>query len=196
MGACYIPGHYDEYRRLVREYGAGTLGAPADHARSIYSSEFGGPIREYEVGKYGEAVVAALIRVGSLRPASRIGRLLQLYGAMRRYIRLRRRLLGADTYPFAAMPAPAIAAELALPFVDLVRKHRLEVMLPLFRLVQSAQGYGVLEEIASFYVLLWNTPELVTEFIKSRLGINRRPLVEMRPTSSGTTSRRASRSNC
>ena len=55
------------------------------------------------------------------------------------------------------MPAPAIAAELALPFVDLVRKHRLEVMLPLSLLV----GAGA----------LWTTvfPDTDAEAMRSQL---------------------------
>ncbi len=180
MGACYIPDHYDEYRRLVRTYRVGTLGAPKSYHRSIYSSEFDGAIREYPVADYSGKLMTALEKAGLLRPVPRLGRILQLVGALRRYFRLRRRLLGSnDVYPFGTVPAPQAAAELARPFLEVARQHRLEVMLPYFRLAQSAQGYGVLETIPTFYVLLWNVPQIVMAFVKNRFGINRRPIYEM-----------------
>lgn len=179
MGACYIPDHYHEFRRLVREYGVGAFDTPKGHDRSIYTSEFDGTMREYPIAAYGESLMDGLVRSGELGRASKVGRLVQLFGAIRRYFQLRRRLLGDGGYPFGVAPTAAAASELARPFLEVAREHRLQVMLPYFRLAQSAQGYGILETIPTLYVLLWNVPDLVTAFVKNRLGIARRPVFQM-----------------
>ncbi len=179
MGACYIPEHYHEFRRLVREYDVGAFDTPKGHDRSIYTSEFDGTMREYPIAAYGERLMEGLVRSGELGRASKVSRLVQLLAAIRRYFRLRTRLLGDSGYPLGVTPSTAAAAELARPFLDVAREHRLQVMLPYFRLAQSAQGYGILETIPTLYVLLWNVPDLVTAFIKNRLGIARRPVFRM-----------------
>ena len=179
MGACYIPDHYHEFRRLVREYDVGAFDTPRGHDRSIYTSEFDGAIREYPIAAYGERLMEGLVRTGELGRTSKVGRLVQLLAAIRRYFRLRKRLLRDGGYPLGVAPSASAASELARPFLEVAREHRLQVMLPYFRLAQSAQGYGVLETIPTLYVLLWNVPDLVTAFVKNRLGIARRPVFQM-----------------
>jgi hypothetical protein len=91
--------------------------------------------------------------------------------ALARYLRVRRRLLGRGPAPFWRRPEPEAVAELAPPFMELVRRHRLEDLVPFLRIPTSGQGYGRLETIPAFYVLLWNEPGLLLGYVRDRLGL-------------------------
>ena len=179
MGACYIPPHYSEFIRLMARYGVGRLTAPKVYERSVFTTALGGGLREHHLASFVQGTYDALARADKMPRGGNLTRLVALLGAIRRYHRLRRRLLGQGYHLLARRPSPAAMAELALPFMDMVERHRLHAMLPYFWLASSGQGYGVLETIPTLYALLWNQPALVSAFVLTRLGLSRRLVVQM-----------------
>ena len=67
----------------------------------------------------------------------------------------------------------AQAAYFARPFHDFLAEHGLTVLEPLLVLAQTAQGYGIMENIPTLYGLWWASPTMVRRSPKrssARLG--------------------------
>jgi len=123
--------------------------------------------RSYGVGDLVNFVRANIIdNYKRLELVEYIGRgpnsLLLSYLDAIRYINLHKDLFG--TYQGELMPRPSTAVLYRIrgTFLDFLKRENLLGLVPLFKLSQTLQGYGYLDEVAAFYGLMWNTPRLMT----------------------------------
>ena len=66
------------------------------------------------------------------------------------------RYLGNYRYGFPGKkPDPEILEELSGNFVDFLKKHDLEALIPVFVYSHEGQGYGLLKDIPTFYGLTY-----------------------------------------
>lgn len=83
-------------------------------------------------------------------------------GQLNTYFQKRQELLGDDdVYLFPRQrPNDSALEELAMPFKKWLQHHDLNLILPLFYETQTSQGYGYIEEVPTYYALVWNSKEL------------------------------------
>jgi hypothetical protein len=88
-----------------------------------------------------------------------------LVAAAKRYAKLHRKLLGAYTYGMPAKPRPDVVDQLNCSFTELLRKHDLLSLLPVFLLVPISFSYQLLSEMPALYGLWWYNPTRLTALI-------------------------------
>ena len=154
MGACYTQPAYHAIHELLVRFG---LNQRIGVAGRVVHRDGGRrlPFGEDVINQLRENMGVFWKRL----PRKAIG--LRVLLGLERYKFIHRRKLGYYSGQLPPRPSPKILAELALPFLDWLRENNLHVLIPLFRLFQSAQGYGYLETVPAFYGLMWNTPEVI-----------------------------------
>ena len=65
-------------------------------------------------------------------------------------------------------PSPAVLYRIRGTFLQFLKRENLLGLAPFFKLSQTVQGFGYLDEIAAFYGLMWNTPRLMAVHIVKR----------------------------
>lgn len=175
LGACYIPPNYTEYCRLLTETGAGKIVSPPKLVRDVFARR-DGVLSRHTFDEWIEAVLARAVAGGKLRAGGNLRRLFEVLGAVSRLRAERRRLLGEGIYPLARLPDRDTLRTLAAPFGEVIERCRLHVLEPFFRIGTTAQGYGVLETMPSYYPLLWNEEGFVRSFVATRLHLTRHPI--------------------
>lgn len=91
--------------------------------------------------------------------------------ALQRYKRLHKKTLGDYDGQLPPQPSQEVLDSIARPFLFWLEHNHLHILIPIFRLFQSAQGYGYLESVPAFYGLMWNTPEVIDIAVEQMRGI-------------------------
>ena len=154
MGACYTQPAYHGIHYLMRHFGiTDKIGVAG---RMVYRDN--GTCRPF-----GDDVIEqlrqALGGAWRLMPKELIG--IRVLSALARYKKLHRKLLGDYRGQLPPRPSSKVLSALSIPLGAWLSHHKLDLLIPIFRLFQSAQGYGYLETIPAFYGLMWNKPEVI-----------------------------------
>ena len=113
-----------------------------------------------------EAVVAGLHQIKPNVNMSNPDSVRQTIGlAVRNYITAHRRLF--SSYKGTLMPRPSLSVlqQTNMTFLQFLKLHDAEVLRPMFTCTVTMMGYGHLDEIPAFYVLMWMTPKVVSAFM-------------------------------
>lgn len=155
LGACYTQPSYEAIRELLRLHG---LYEPVGVAGRTVWLEDG---RSME---FGDWVIDQLrLELGGLwakLPSKVLGLIVLL--AIRRYNRLHRELFGAYDGLVPPRPSEEALERMAGTYRDWMDRNQVDILIPVLRLFQSAQGYGYLETVPAFYGLMWNNPTTLT----------------------------------
>jgi len=89
---------------------------------------------------------------------------------LRRYKRIHYRIFGRYDGQLPPRPSVRTLQAISISFLSWLEKNQLQILIPIFRLFQSAQGYGYLETVPAFYGLMWNTPEVIDIAIEQMRG--------------------------
>ena len=112
---------------------------------------------------------------GSLlaRPGGALRQLDSLNGeitrALHSYEALRRTHLGSGSAQLPRMDVSVTEGPEGISFLELVKKKRLEVLIPAFELSNAINGLGELADMPAYYGLLWHTPDSI-EFVEDTVG--------------------------
>ena len=154
MGACYTQPAYHSIHHLLNHFDLNERVGVA--GRMVYRDD--GTKRPF-----GDDVIqkvkSSMGKSWKHLPKKAVG--IRVVIALQRYKYLHRKLLGHYQGQLPPKPSDGVLRSLAIPFLDWLKTHRLDVLVPIFRLFQSAQGYGYLETVPAFYGLMWNTPEVI-----------------------------------
>ncbi|MFT4978357.1 MAG: putative NAD/FAD-dependent oxidoreductase [Myxococcota bacterium] len=92
-----------------------------------------------------------------------------IVGAIARYNRIHKRLLG-DDYVGLLPPEPSdeVLEEIEGSFLDFLKRSGLSILVPIFMMTQTVQGYGYLDTVPALYGLMWNSPA-VMKVMRNRL---------------------------
>lgn len=137
MGACFLHNDYFELTRLITQLGLRAPVAVPKGSRTLYGS------RQRPDGLAG------------------LGLLLV------RYVRLHRHLLGAPIGGLYPRPDAKKLEILSMPAIELIQTHGLSGLELMLRRAFAAQGFGYLEDVPAFYMLLWLTPAVVAALVMS-----------------------------
>lgn len=155
MGACYTQPSYQAVRELLRMYDlydivgvAGRTVQQADGSKMEFGDWVVEQLRE-ELGGFW-----------SWMPSKMIGAIVLL--ALKKYERLHRRYFGEYDGLLPPRPSDKVLDELNCTYRDWLDNNQLDILIPVLRLFQSAQGYGYLETVPAFYGLMWNNPTTLT----------------------------------
>ena len=154
LGACYTQPAYHSIHELLRNF---NLYDPVAVAGRMVYRDSG------QAQPFGDDVIEQIRQtMGGLwkqLPKKMIGARVVL--ELQRYKRIHRLHLGTYTGQLPPRPPDRILRKLSVPFLTWLKNHKLELLIPIFRLFRSAQGYGYLETVPAFYGLMWNTPEVI-----------------------------------
>ena len=84
-----------------------------------------------------------------------------LVSAVTRYSRIHQQLFGKYEGELMLRPDDQTLHRISGTFKHFLDDFDLMILLPLFELLHTAQGYGYVDEIGALYGLMWNTPEYV-----------------------------------
>eukprot|EP00924_Labyrinthula_sp_SR-Ha-C_P003467 augustus_masked-scaffold_15-processed-gene-10.66-mRNA-1 protein AED:0.35 eAED:0.57 QI:0/-1/0/1/-1/1/1/0/1160 len=83
-----------------------------------------------------------------------------------KYCKLHEELLGNFYFTLPPRPKEKDLDELLLPFGEFLRKHKLDILAPLFTYAQTAQGYGLIDEVPTYWGMSWLTPDLLDGYFE------------------------------
>lgn len=154
LGACYTQPAYHSIHELLHNFNLHDQVGVA--GRMVYRDSG-------EALTFGDDVIEQIRQtMGGIwkhLPKKLIG--IRVVLELQRYKRIHRILLGSYTGQLPPRPPENILHDLSASFLNWLKNHRLELLIPIFRLFQSAQGYGYLETVPAFYGLMWNTPAVI-----------------------------------
>ena len=58
-------------------------------------------------------------------------------------------------------PTTEVLEKISGTFEDFLDRNNLQILVPLVRSTNAAQGYGYINEIGALYGLMWNTPKFL-----------------------------------
>jgi len=163
LGACYTQPAYHCIHELMRIFGINeTVGVAG---RMVHRD--GEPFRPF-----GEDVIHKIRKnLGFMwRKAPSKAISLRVLWALRKYKHLHNQTFGQYEGQLPPQPSKNILASISIPFLSWLKQNNLDILIPIFRLFQSAQGYGYLENIPAFYALMWNTPKVIDIAIEQMRG--------------------------
>lgn len=155
LGACYTTPAYHEVRAMLAMFGLDEYIPVA--GRTVYDEDNRGS----EFGDWVAAELKASLKADGdwrHRLPSKLLILLVLF-EINRYNRIFHKMFGKFDGQLPPRPAPETMKMLDCSFIDFLKDNKLELLVPLMRLFQSAQGYGYLEDVPAFYGLMWNNPD-------------------------------------
>eukprot|EP01125_Pyxidicula_operculata_P006355 TRINITY_DN2206_c0_g1_i1.p1 TRINITY_DN2206_c0_g1~~TRINITY_DN2206_c0_g1_i1.p1 ORF type:complete len:424 (+),score=75.21 TRINITY_DN2206_c0_g1_i1:829-2100(+) len=186
MGTCFMHPLYLELDKLLKKYDAGTEFAPGDQNtgdRDIFVDEAHlspnhKPLsREAYIFGYAEKTglphnfwgVPDLLVKGIV------------FNHIKRYTKIHRELFGKYDYTLPPKPTPKLMQKMNMTLGQFLKQYDCEALIPLFKIGQCAQGYGLLETLPAIYGLWWFTPELFKSYLPPPVGKNPRgtPLLTM-----------------
>ncbi|MBT6489361.1 MAG: NAD(P)-binding protein [Deltaproteobacteria bacterium] len=154
LGACYTQPAYHSIHELLHNF---NLHAPIPVAGRTVYRDSGKPMA------FGDDVIKQIRRTmggfWKILPKKAIG--IGVVLELQRYKRIHRNILGSYTGQLPPRPPEHILRDLSTPFLTWLKNHELDLLVSIFRLFQSAQGYGYLETVPALYGLMWNTPEVI-----------------------------------
>ena len=126
--------------------------------------------RRYGVGKRIKFVKPSIIdNYKSLELTEYLDRgplgLLLAFADAIRYVDLHKELFGSYNGELMPRPGVAVLYRIRGTFAEFLEREDLLGLSPFFKLSQTVQGFGYLDEIAAFYGLMWNTPRLMAVHI-------------------------------
>ena len=152
-GTCYLAPDYEEnIIRLMKKFTSDQL--VHLQSASIWEDKFNMPIT------YQQYVFTSIMKSFKTTNATLAG--MKLFGAIKKYILVHKRLFGNYTGELMPRPTPQVLQEIRGTFMDFLKRHDLTSLHPLFLASHTIQGYGHVDEVAALYGLLWNTPKLMT----------------------------------
>lgn len=169
MGTCYLHPLYTQVKALLAAYDAEEVKPGGrDGTRNLYDERLTGDARRaLDLGAWMLGIIEQATLPRWLWWAPDRLQVATLLLAVHRYGQLHEALLGPPVSGLPPEPSPDAWDELALPFATWLEKHKLEALQPLLALSNSAQGYGLLQIIPTFYGLHWATPALMQAFLDS-----------------------------
>jgi len=166
MGGCYTTPAYRQVRALLSEFGL------YDRAPVAGRNVFNPDGTEQDFGEWAADQFREQLR-GLLGNLPSLGVGLFVLRDIWRYNRIHRRIFGRYDGAFPPRPSARGMEELQGSFLDFLERHRLQTLIPVMRLFQSAQGYGYLEQVSAYYGLLWNNPDTMKIVIEQLTGRGR-----------------------
>lgn len=172
MGTCYLHSGYGPIKDLIKEYGAGKTRplSDSDDNRDVLGADLadidGDGHPDHVAVDFGDWVFSATEKQTLPKLLHWLPDKLQavaIFGAIKRYTNIHERIFGR--YAFSLPPEPNDLSEISMTFLEFLKKHNLEALIPMLVYSQSVQGYGLLREVPALYGLMWNTPLIVNEVI-------------------------------
>ena len=157
LGSCCIgPGYENNVIALIEKYVPGDL-LPRK-MQSVWLDNKEEPI------SYGNYVVMKTMEHFQTNdPLVAIG---MLVGKINSYVSLHKKLFGEYEFELMPIPPQSVLDQLRCSYLEFLKRHKLESLVPLLIVTHTVQGYGYLDEIGAFYGLMWNSPVLL-EGLKS-----------------------------
>ncbi|KAL0051111.1 hypothetical protein WJX82_002242 [Trebouxia sp. C0006] len=159
MGACYLTAIRHRYiLDIMEEVYLDTVPMPS---MEVYSGTPGDATQHFE--DWMQTQYSPLtVQLGKWLDLSDNDKATEFLGQLNKYFEQRTALLGEEgTFLFPSRrPSPDALQELGMPFKKWLEKHGLNLILPLFYETQTSQGYGYIEEVPTYYALVWNSKEL------------------------------------
>ncbi|KAL0031608.1 hypothetical protein WJX77_009640, partial [Trebouxia sp. C0004] len=159
MGACYLTAIRHRYILDIME--EVYLDAVPMPSMEVYSGSPGDATQHFE--DWMQTQYSPLtVQLGKWLDLSDNDKATEFLGQLNKYFEQRTALLGEEgTFLFPSRrPSPDALQELGMPFKMWLEKHGLNLILPLFYETQTSQGYGYIEEVPTYYALVWNSKEL------------------------------------
>lgn len=159
MGACYLTAIRHRYiLDIMDEVFLDTVPMPS---MEVYSGTPGDATQHFE--DWMQTQYSPLtVQLGKWLDLNDNDKATEFLGQLNKYFEQRTALLGEEgTFLFPSRrPSPEALQELGMPFKKWLEKHGLNLILPLFYETQTSQGYGYIEEVPTYYALVWNSKEL------------------------------------
>ncbi|KAL3142554.1 hypothetical protein ABBQ38_002876 [Trebouxia sp. C0009 RCD-2024] len=159
MGACYLTAiRHRHILDIMDEMYLETVPMPS---MEVYSGKPGDEPMHFEdwMQTTYQGVVAKMNKWPGLTTEDKAELFLR---QLNKYFEERKRLLGDDEnflFPRQRPDSEALK-ELGMPFKDWLEHHGLKLIMPLFYETQTSQGYGYIQEVPTYYALIWNSKEL------------------------------------
>lgn len=159
MGACYLTATRHRYiLDIMEEMYLDTVPMPSMEVYSGTPTDQTQHFEDWMQTQYPKAAqyIANWAHVSDEEKAT------LFMGQLNTYFEERKKLLGDDeVYLFPRnRPIADQLKELGKPFKEWLLDHKLFLILPLFYETQTSQGYGYIEEVPTYYALVWNSKEL------------------------------------
>jgi len=158
MGTCFLHPLYFELDKILKELELEEY-APGDHLtndRDIFVPEdvpkFGWkskvPVgREAYVLSHGTEKVSGLAKPDVLMKGA-------FFQAMKRYKVIHRKLFGHYHWTMPPKPPARLIQKLDMTLKEFLHEHHIEALIPLFELGHSAQGYGIVDHVPAFSIMV------------------------------------------
>lgn len=169
LGACYVSPSYKNVYNLFKKLGCDI----EKHFLHVGDREcvYQGKPERFERWIYLEAL-PFLPRIFKYLPKFIANPLffLILLRKIHQYLRLHKKLLGSYSEFMPPCPSTEVREKLSVPFLEFLQTHQLQILIPLFKIFQTAQGYGFLEAVPTYYGLVWCSPSTMQVVISQILG--------------------------
>lgn len=171
MGTCYLHNGYHHIRHLVEDYDL-TPGIAPD-GRALFNDLLNGA----EISEFVASEVARLISEGKVPKPSYfpwgwsegLTTMKVLVDAVKKYNKLNDRILGKVAFTMPARLSTETLAEIDMPFGQWLEANGLHALVGFLGLAQTAQGYGYVHSIPTYYGLVWMRPEVLNGFLQQSL---------------------------
>ncbi|MEN0061041.1 MAG: FAD-dependent oxidoreductase [Myxococcota bacterium] len=166
MGACYTTPAYRQVRALLSEFGLYDRAPVA--GRTIIRADG----TEQTFGDWASEEFASQLQgIAGRLPSLGVG--LFVLRDIWRYNRLHRSIFGRYDGTFPPRPSQRGLEQMQGTFLEYLERNKLQTLIPVMRLFQSAQGYGYIEQVPAYYGLLWNDPGTMKIVIEQLTGRGR-----------------------
>ena len=98
-----------------------------------------------------------------------------LVSAIVHYVEVHQQLFGKYEGDLMQRPSGETLLRISGTFQQFLVREKLDILLPLFDIIHTSQGYGYADEVAALYGLMWNTPTLMVTSALTALGIDKPP---------------------
>lgn len=170
MGTVFLSHVYEEVRNLSAEYGLQPEVSPV--GRAIFTEDDRGTFMKEDLGEFTSSVVGNSPMQGTGIPffyrfiPSLLRSQVVLVDTTRRYIKLHKEVFGKLQRSMPKRLNQEQLQRIDMPYGEFLKTNNLRPLEGLLKVVHSAQGYGYLSTVPSFYGLWWITPDLLHGFVQ------------------------------
>eukprot|EP00924_Labyrinthula_sp_SR-Ha-C_P013281 augustus_masked-scaffold_45-processed-gene-1.127-mRNA-1 protein AED:0.47 eAED:0.47 QI:0/-1/0/1/-1/1/1/0/921 len=179
LGTCYLSPGYYALRQLLKDLQKATPDKSIDITKEVgpdtYAIEGGkipkGKQLSMEDWVYESAKDTTFLDdlFGFTPGLARKAVDLSVFNAKRKYCILHKEMMGSYYYTIPARPQQKMNEKLKKPFGDFLRDNKLESLIELFTYATTAQGYGLIDEVPTYWGMCWMTPDLLDGYFEWHL---------------------------
>ncbi len=174
MGACYVSVDYPLVLKLAEEYGCELI--PIQASKRFVADASGNvvPFEHYLTDVFFKTYIPKWLR----RFVPKISFGPNILINLIRYSKLHRKFFQRSKQNVLDWQISVEQKqELIKPFLQFIKDHKLQRLIPFFEFSHTCQGYGDLSSIPTYYALMWTTPKLIISLAReasfSKIGMDK-----------------------